>query len=658
MSEIREDLVLADKFSQTFKQFDRAASDATISADSFKGSLDNLEDTTVFNLANAFEQVRAQIERSGDAIKDVLQSQKQVTNETRNTASEANNWMSSIKSIAASLGAVKLAKTFIETSDEMSMMTAKLNAINDGLQTTEELNKMIFASAQRSRGAYQDTADLVTRLRMNAGEAFQSNAEAVLFAENLNKSFKIAGATQQEQASVILQLSQAMSSGILRGQEFNAVMSGAPNVIRLIAEEMGVGVGEMRKMAEEGKITAGIVKNALLNATDEITESFGEMPMTFADMIQEGKNEIQFALADAFSGWSEYINTDEWQSMMQSVTQAMVAAAKLGVQALMAVAKAIAWVRDNWAALSPFIYTVVAAMIAFKVASLGAAIASAAAWAISHWYIFALGILLVQLAQSLGKLGVSFSDVGAVIGGVFGGLYAIVHNIFADIWNVIAVFVEFFVNVWVDPLGAIVRMFVGLADTVLAVLETIADAMDWVFGSNMGGTIASWRKDMQTWADNKFGKNQVQVDRMEHINATDTSMTFAIKGAQIADKLEKTASEIADAFSVSGDVTDSLSGLGDLEDLVNAVGPTGEVANVGTVGEIKKDVNLSDEDLKIFRDLAEMKYMAKVELKTLAPNINVTVPETETGTLSAEDVANAIKVVLVEEMSSHTATAH
>ena len=658
MSEIREDLVLADKFSQTFKQFDRAASDATASADSFKGSLDNLEDTTVFNLADAFEQVRSQIERSGDAIKDVLQSQKQVTNETRNTASEANNWMSSIKSIAASLGAVKLAKTFIETSDEMSMMTAKLNAINDGLQTTEELNKMIFASAQRSRGAYQDTADLVTRLRMNAGEAFQSNAEAVLFAENLNKSFKIAGATQQEQASVILQLSQAMSSGILRGQEFNAVMSGAPNVIRLIAEEMGVGVGEMRKMAEEGKITAGIVKNALLNATDEITESFGEMPMTFADMIQEGKNEIQFALADAFSGWSEYINTDEWQSMMQSVTQAMVAAAKLGVQALMAVAKAIAWVRDNWAALSPFIYTAVAAMIAFKVASLGAAIASAAAWAISHWYIFALGILLVQLAQSLGKLGVSFSDVGAVIGGVFGGLYAIVYNIFADIWNVIAVFVEFFVNVWVDPLGAIVRMFVGLADTVLSVLETIADAMDWVFGSNMGGTIASWRKDMQTWADNKFGKNQVQVDRMEHINATDTSMTFAIKGAQIADKLEKTASEIADAFSVSGDVTDSLSGLGDLEDLVNAVGPTGEVANVGTVGEIKKDVNLSDEDLKIFRDLAEMKYMAKVELKTLAPNINVTVPETEAGTLSAEDVANAIKVVLVEEMSSHTATAH
>src|SRR5699024_8114301 len=135
------------------------------------------------------------------------------------------------------------------------------NLINDGQQTTVELQNMIYQSAQRTRTSYESTANIVTRLGQNAKEAFGSNAEVIQFAENLNKSFVIAGSSQEEIASASLQLTQALGAGVLRGEELNAVFEAAPNVIRTIADYLGVGVGEIREMASEGQITADVVKN-------------------------------------------------------------------------------------------------------------------------------------------------------------------------------------------------------------------------------------------------------------------------------------------------------------------------------------------------------------------------------------------------------------
>ena len=347
MGQIREELRLVDSFSQTFNSFNAAAASSTNTAEGFQSTLDDVT-ANFASFSQAVQNATAALEAMPDSIKGIAEDQSRVTAETNKTAAASNNWLGTIKSIAASIGAMKLAQEFIETSDAMSQTTAKLEAINDGLMTTAELQNQIFASAQRSRGSYADTADLVGRLRMNAGEAFANNAEAVLFAENLNKAFKIAGASQQEQASVILQMSQALAGGILRGQEFNAVMSGAPNVIKLIADEMGVSVGEMRELAAQGEITADIVKAAMLNATDTLNESFGNVPATWADMIQQGKNNIQFALQEAFGDFSKFINTDEWQAVMQTVTNVIISAARVGANALMAIGRAIVWVQNNW----------------------------------------------------------------------------------------------------------------------------------------------------------------------------------------------------------------------------------------------------------------------------------------------------------------------
>lgn len=649
MPGIREQLSITDGFSQTFKAFQNAANSATQSADNLNESINDVGNN------DSMERLISSINKASGVLEEIANSQKKVTDETKKTAEASADWLGKLKSVAASLGAMKLAQGFIEQADAMSQMTAKLTAINDGAQTTDELNKMIFASAQRARGSYEDTANLVARLGMNAKEAFTTNQEQITFAENLNKAFKIAGASGQEQASVILQLSQALAGGVLRGQEFNAVMSGAPNVIRQIAEYMDVPVGEMRKLAEEGVITADIVKNAMLDATEDLKLQFEDVPKTWGDIIQSGKNYLIFGLQEAFADWKTLINSEQFQEVMNILLNAVIVLARAGAQVLMGLANAVIWVRNNWEQLAPVVYAAAAAFLAFKAVSLAASIAPAIGFAITHGWLLLLGAAIVQGIGVARDMGATWEDVGRIIGTVFGVLYATVRNIIANIWNVTATFVEFFANVWNDPIGSIVRLFTGMADTILGVLERIATAIDKVFGSSLSDTVSGWRNGLQSWVDEKYGDAKIKVDRMDYVDYVDTAIQFGEKGAKLATDIEGFVTDFTSGFSALDEINSQLSGL---DDIALAVGSTGEIANVGTVGEVKGDVNLAEEDVKILRDLAEMKYMQKVELKTLAPEINVSIPESAAGTLTNEDVAEAVRVVLIEQAAAHTATAH
>ena len=182
----------------------------------------------------------------------------------RQTDNSANKLLSTVKRIVAAAAGFTIGKELLNLSDEMTQTTARLNLMNDGLQTTDQLNQMIYESAQRARTSYLATADVVAKLGQRAGDAFGSSAEVVQFAENLNKQFVIAGASQQEIASASLQLTQALGSGVLRGEELNAVFEAAPNVIQTIADYLDVPIGKIREMASDGEITAGIVKNLSL----------------------------------------------------------------------------------------------------------------------------------------------------------------------------------------------------------------------------------------------------------------------------------------------------------------------------------------------------------------------------------------------------------
>jgi len=667
MGQIREELTLVDNFSSTFNTFNNMASSSVNSAGALGSELDAM--TANFGEFNrAVVEATAALERVPGSMGDAENEQRKVTDETKRTADAAGNWLSTIKNVAVGIGAVKLAKSFIETSDEMSQISAKLNTINDGAQTTAQLEEMIYQSAQRSRGSYADTAQLVAKLAMNAKEVFSSNTETVAFAENLNKAFQIAGASAQEQASVILQMSQALSGGILRGQEFNAVMSGAPNVIRMIAEYMGVSVGEMRNLAAEGQITSDIVKNALLSSTDKLNESFSSLPKTWGSMIQQGKNVIQRGLADAFSNFSQFINTEEWQEIMDTLASAITSLAQIAAEAFVAIGRGIVWIKENWESLEPVVMAAVAAFLIFKAVSVGTALASAAAWAVSHWYILAIVGAIALVIKACKDMGISFKQIFEVVGGVLGRLYAVFQNIFARAYNLVATFAEFFANVWNYPIDAIIDLFVNLATEITDIIRGMADWLAGLFGL-LGA------KNLVTMIDKKFGKgwegkaadelknkvlsedyrnNATHFARMKAQDIDATGTLWANKAAEIGARVD----EFTENFGSLGDSIDAgdISSMAD--NLEGIAASNGGIANVGEIGKIAGDVNLADEDLKVFRDLAEIKYLQAIELKTLAPNITVNMPESEGGTLSAEDVADAVKIVLVEQMASHTATAH
>lgn len=657
MGQIREELVLADGFSSTFSSFASQGDEAVSVLKSIERELESVRDIAQNSqdfMTGFAEGFSTEFARATQHIQRAGEEQSKVTRETENTANAAGNWVNKIKGAIAALGAAKMAKNFIETADELTLINSRLDAINDGIYKGGQLQEQVFAAAQRSRGSYQDTAGLVARIGQNAGNMF-NNAEAIQFAENMNKSFKIAGASQQEMASATLQLSQALAAGTLRGEEFNAINEAAPTVIQRIADYMGKEKGEMRELAQQGAISAEVVKAAMLSATDEINQQFESIPMTWADMMTQGQNMITMGLSDIMEQWQEFINSVEGQELFNNVIAGVLTFAQIASEAFMAAANAVLWLQQNWESLLPIIDVVIAAVIVYEAVQIAAALSAAAAWAAANIpVIIFIGLIAVTIAW-MQSLGVKFQQVGQVIGTVLGTIYAVGYNVFANLWNLIATFAEFFANVFNDPVGSVVRLFTGAFDAILGVVEAVAGAIDTLLNTNMSGAVAGFRGRMSSWVADTYKADAVKIQRMANLDVKATATEWGNVGSDLGGKLDNVnlslkglSTDVGNIDSSNFNIADAVGGGGN--------GGKGQVGKVGSVGKIENDVKLSDEDLKIYRDLAEARYLTKIELKTLAPNIKVSVPKSQN--LSPKDVADAIKAVIIEQSASHTATAH
>jgi tape measure domain-containing protein len=247
---------------------------------------------------------------------------------SRKTVQAGSSLKGMVTRMAALAASVVSVRKVLEISDELTATNARLSQMNDGLQTTSELSQMVYEAAQRSRGSYADMASVVARFGNNAREAFSSSEEVVRFSELIQKQLATAGAGTQEAANAMLQLSQALGSGVLRGDELNSIFEQAPNIIRTIADYMGQPIGKIREMASEGKITADIVKNAILGSADEINAKFDAMPKTWAQTWQSFKNSALNAFQPLLTGINQLINSKVFQEfqarlvgMMQTIAQ-------------------------------------------------------------------------------------------------------------------------------------------------------------------------------------------------------------------------------------------------------------------------------------------------------------------------------------------------
>lgn len=659
MATIRTAIALYDGVTSPLRNMQKAMGIVLNSFESMQRASSNAVDVS------AIQEAREELARAETAfdsieqnIRDANDQQQRFNRSIRDGSSAADGLWQKMKGIAATVGGMIGLKQALGTSDQLTQTNARLNnaliKFDDG-GSIEELEAKVMASAQRSRAYYMDTAAAVAKLGTNARDAFTNMDEVIAFSELVNKSFVIGGAGAQEQSAAMLQLTQAMASGVLRGEELNSIFENAPGIIQSIAKYLDVPIGQIRTMASEGQITADIVKNAMFEAADDIENKFSNMPKTWGQIWTGMKNKALSIFAPILNKLNQIANSSKFEAVSNGVIGALAAIASVATVVLDLLINGASWVVDNWSWLSPVIYGVAAALGVYygaqlaantvgliskgvhiamagakmiQLAATGALTAATAAQTAEQYglnaamyacplvWIIILIIALVALfyaaVAAVNKFaGTSVSATGiicgafmaalAFIGNIFIALWNVAAEVFVLIYNLVATVANFIGNVFNDPVGAVCRLFFDLADTVLGVLQALASAIDAIFGSNLAGAVQGWRDSLGGWVDETFGKgtevmakmsaDDLKLDRFEYGAAFDLGYNFG----------EGIDSKVSGLFD--GSAMDSM-GAFDIGNTLDGIyGNTGDTA--GNTAAMSDALDITEEDLSYLRDIAE-----------------------------------------------------
>lgn len=580
-----------------------------------------------------FDRASSAVSRASGQVDNFNRKQQQAQNEAKGVA---NAWGSVKKYIGSALAAISVQK-IIDLADTMTTTRARIDLMNDGLQTTDELQSMIMASANRSRAAYQTTADAVSKMGIMAKDAFGNNAELIQFTELINKQFAIAGTSAAGVDAAMLQLTQAMSSGVLRGEELNSIFEQAPTIIQTIADYLGVPIGQIRAMAAEGQITSTIVKNAMLSSADEINAKFNAMPMTFAQVWTLAKN---IAL-EAFG----------------PVIQAIGAGAQ--------------WIYENWSTIAPIFWGLAGAAIAYAVA-LG--IQTAATWiangAAKAFFVTLLSNPLFWIALAVGVVIAALYKMIQAVGGVKNAweickaalvvAWTALKVAFFAVYNWIANLIDKLKLCW-QKAGVAIANFMGdMKVSVLTILQNMINGAigiinDFISLLNKIPGVNIDLIEQVTFATTAAAENeaakQARADALNQYEAdikaaqAERDATYSAAKQELADATAKLSETYANARAEAAQANTDA-GTSDWN--VNGTNDVGNVDSVGSVGSIESDVNIADEDLKFLRDVAEMRYVQN--FVTLTPTVAVDAQISEK--VDVDEVVTKIEKKLEDEFTA------
>lgn len=600
-------------------------------------------------------------------IRDNVDEQGRFNQEISAGTQQANELTNTIKRAVAAYVSIQSVGKALNISDELVQTTSRLNMMNDGVQTTAELVNMVYAAAQDARGSFSQMADVVARFGNNAKDAFSSSEEVVAFADLIQKQMTIAGASTQEAANAELQLSQALGSGVLRGDELNSIFEQAPNLIQNIADYLDVPIGKIREMAADGELSADVVKAAIFSAADDINSKFNEMPMTWGQIWQSMQNTALIAFQPVLQRLNDLANSEAFQTFIQGAIEAMATLANILLNVFEVAASVGAFIGDNWSIIAPIIYGVIAALAVYA-AYLGIVkgieIASAAATAIHSvamsakigvmaaltgqtmaataaqmgyngalyacpvvWIIvliIALIAVIMAVCSAIAKMtGVANSGFGVITGGVnvviqfFKNLGLTVANIALGIGNAIAALASNMMTAFHNAICSIQSWFYNLLSTALSVIEGICAALnklpfvefDYSGISSAADDYAAKaseaagnKEDYQSISD-AFNEGFTTFDAFQDGWASDAFNAGAAWGDGVADKVSNFS--LSDVFGQTDipNVGDYTSGFSD------AIANSGVGDGIGNIddntGKIKDSLDITEEDLKYLRDIAE-----------------------------------------------------
>ncbi len=581
--------------------------------------------------------------RAGSAARSGSDSNRLYGDSAANAARQTSGLVSELRGLAGAYLGIQGVRALTGLSDSMTSITARLDMMNDGLQTTEELNRMIYESAQRSRGSYQQTANLVAKLGTLAGDAFSSNREIIAFAEQLNKQMALSGTTTQEAQAAMLQLTQGLASGTLRGEELNSVLEQTPMIAQSIAKYMGVNTGEMRELASEGAITAGVVKSAMFAMADEINAKFEQMPMTWGQVWTSMQN-------TAIQALQPVLNAVNWLANNLSIIGPIVA----GLAASFVVFQVAAhWTQIAAAAAGAYHFVVNLLTIGFGVLRGSTAAASAAVMTFNSalfaspitWIIMLVGVLIGLLyagVAAFNKLTGSSVSATGIITGTLATLAAFVFNsVLVPIQRGFASFANFLGNVFDNPVASVKLLFYDMALTVLGFIQNVAQGLE-----NLINKIPGVEVNLTSGIDILYNK----IAQGAQTIRSESGWKEYIKAWDYKD--------LADAFSGGYNWGSNLfSGSSQTSALDYTNTPTySQVSGIAdSVKGIEKSVNMSEEDIKALVDVAERRYVNNINLTAQTPVITINGANTGRTAADRQNLANAIRDILIEQVSSGSA---
>lgn len=588
----------------------------------------------------AAEEFNQTMQQASSPINDNIRRQEQFNQSLQNGASESSNLVSAIKRMVGAYLSIQTAGKILEMSDEITQTTSRLNMMNDGLQSTADLYNMVYVVANDARGLLGDMASVVARFGNNAKDAFSSSAEVVQFANLVQKQMTIAGASTQEAANAELQLSQALGSGVLRGDELNSIFEQAPNLIQNIADYLDVPIGKIRSMAQDGELSADVVKQAVFAATDEINANFESMPMTWGQMWTVFQNNATMAFQPVLQRLNDLANTDGFQTFTTNAINDLAVVAGVVLDIFEGIGSVGTFVSDNWQIIGPIVEGVAAALTVYygwQLLSTSATKAAAAAQWIYNAAMNAnpaaiVAISIGALIVLIGILANKFTGTGhiaqSVFGMITGGINVVIQyfknwgltvaDIFIGIWNAGGACATNVEIAFHNAISHVQALWYNMLSTALTVVSGICSALnklpfvDFDY-SGITGAADNYASKAAAAAGNTkdyasvpaaFSKGVKTYDTYQKGWVNDAYTAGAAWGDGVTSKIKNTLSSKATNIPNANNYPNALASS-------NAATAANTADTAKNTAKTANTLSASSEDLKYLRDIADREYVNK-----------------------------------------------